>query len=338
MYKKHLDVHHHKGSKLLLYTGIGLIFLIILLVVVAQTSIPPKTYFLDNGRLLIAECSGSPESILANMGSPLGKMDSLSKPDYQGSQSDRLYQVNRAKTVIIVDADKTWTSCTLERTVRDLVNKERDKFSLRELDRVQPSLDSLIKDKMEIKVSRVMFKDETRAEKIAPDFKLVNDPNLIRGKMITEKAGKPGVKETTYRKFFINGKLSQTQKLKEKVITKPEPGVKKVGSRVVTISRSGYRGKRVLEMVATAYDAGPLSTGKSADGVTATGVKAKYGIVAVDPRVIPLGTRLFVEGYGYAVAADTGGAIKGLRIDLFYESRKEALKFGRRKVKVYIIE
>ena len=71
---------------------------------------------------------------------------------------------------------------------------------------------------------------------------------------------------------------------------------------------------------------------------TATGVVPQYGIVAVDPRVIPLGTRLYVVGYGPAVAADTGGLIKGKRIDIFLNSETECRKWGRRKVKVYVIQ
>jgi 3D (Asp-Asp-Asp) domain-containing protein len=64
----------------------------------------------------------------------------------------------------------------------------------------------------------------------------------------------------------------------------------------------------------------------------------QYGVVAVDPRVIPLGTRLFVEGYGSAIAGDTGGAIKGNRIDLCFNSDDEAEKVGRRTVRVLILE
>ena len=65
---------------------------------------------------------------------------------------------------------------------------------------------------------------------------------------------------------------------------------------------------------------------------------AQRGVVAVDPSVIPLGTRLYIPGYGMAVAADTGGAIVGDRIDLCMESYGEAMDFGRRTIKVYILE
>jgi 3D (Asp-Asp-Asp) domain-containing protein len=61
-------------------------------------------------------------------------------------------------------------------------------------------------------------------------------------------------------------------------------------------------------------------------------------VVAVDPSVIPLGSRLFIEGYGYAIAGDTGGAIQGMRIDLCFNSYDEAIRFGRRTVKVYIVD
>jgi 3D (Asp-Asp-Asp) domain-containing protein len=95
-------------------------------------------------------------------------------------------------------------------------------------------------------------------------------------------------------------------------------------------------------MSATAYDSSFESCGKHEGdpyyGITASGMKVKPGIVAVDPRVIPLGTWLYVEGYGEALAADTGGAIKGNKIDLFYESPKTVKNFGRRKVKVYVLD
>jgi 3D (Asp-Asp-Asp) domain-containing protein len=70
---------------------------------------------------------------------------------------------------------------------------------------------------------------------------------------------------------------------------------------------------------------------------TATGTWPSRGTVAVDPRVIPLGSELYVEGYGPAVAADTGGDIKGQRIDLYMESYEEAIQFGRREVLVEVL-
>ena len=86
-------------------------------------------------------------------------------------------------------------------------------------------------------------------------------------------------------------------------------------------------------MVATAYTAGC----PGCSGYTATGYRAGHGIVAVDPRVIPLGTKLYIPGYGFAIAGDTGGAIVGDRIDLGFDSLDDAVAFGRRSVKVYTL-
>src|SRR3972149_7936211 len=93
------------------------------------------------------------------------------------------------------------------------------------------------------------------------------------------------------------------------------------------------------DMVATAYYAfGKGGNDINGDGITAIGLRARKGIVAVDPKVIPLGTRLYIPGYGEALAADTGGWIKGSRIDLCFETLQEAFWYGRRKKKIYLIE
>lgn len=90
----------------------------------------------------------------------------------------------------------------------------------------------------------------------------------------------------------------------------------------------------VYTMEATAY----LPTDGNGAGITATGIAAVRGVVAVDPDVIPLGSRVYIPGYGTAIAADTGGAIRGGRIDLCMESYGEAINFGRRNVEVYILD
>jgi 3D (Asp-Asp-Asp) domain-containing protein len=76
----------------------------------------------------------------------------------------------------------------------------------------------------------------------------------------------------------------------------------------------------------------------SGGGTTASGKKAKVGRVAVDPRVIKLGTWLYIEGYGLCQAADTGGAIKGNKIDLYMNSESECIQWGVRSKTVYILK
>ncbi|NLT95145.1 MAG: hypothetical protein GXW85_06355 [Clostridia bacterium] len=119
----------------------------------------------------------------------------------------------------------------------------------------------------------------------------------------------------------------------EVIIKNPKPEVILKGQRPQAkgkiASREPVRVARTLIMEASAY----THTGNR----TATGVYPQVGTIAVDPKVIPLGTRLWVEGYGYGIAQDTGSAIKGNKIDIFMDSRRECLKWGRRKVKVHIL-
>ncbi|MCJ7652280.1 MAG: 3D domain-containing protein [Actinobacteria bacterium] len=99
-------------------------------------------------------------------------------------------------------------------------------------------------------------------------------------------------------------------------------------------TRPGTRTGRFMTMEATGYS--PEEPGL--DDTTSSGMKAQHGVVAVDPRVIPLGTRLYIEGYGYAIAGDTGSAIKGNRIDLCFDTLEEVEAYGWRTITVEILD
>ncbi len=109
-----------------------------------------------------------------------------------------------------------------------------------------------------------------------------------------------------------------------------------IKERIARIQPAGITLSGEVTMVATAYYAG--GGGLNGNGITATGLRARKGVVAVDPRIIRLGTRVFIEGYGEAIAADTGGWIKGNRIDLCFDSLEECYRYGRRKIYVYLVE
>ena len=109
-----------------------------------------------------------------------------------------------------------------------------------------------------------------------------------------------------------------------------------IQSRINQIQPPGLVLVGEWDMVATAYFSG--GGGLNGNGITAIGLRAKKGIVAVDPKIIPLGTKLYIPGYGEALAADTGGWIKGNRIDLVFESLEDCYRYGRRKIKVYLVQ
>jgi 3D (Asp-Asp-Asp) domain-containing protein len=98
-------------------------------------------------------------------------------------------------------------------------------------------------------------------------------------------------------------------------------------------SESG-RYSRALNVIASAYTA--YDDGNSS--YTCRGNLVRKGLVAVDPAVIPLGTRLYIPGYGYAIADDIGGAIKGNSIDLAFDSRGDALQFGVQRITIYVVD
>lgn len=141
--------------------------------------------------------------------------------------------------------------------------------------------------------------------------------------------------EQAVRKFQKSKGLAVDGRVGPATMNALEKMETRYGGHGTALSHDGVPNKysRVLTMQASAYSAQDPGNGN----YTATGSRLKKGIVSVDPKLIPLGTRLYIEGYGYAVADDVGGAIKGHRIDLAYDSRSEALQFGRQTVKVYVL-
>nr|WP_300091959.1 3D domain-containing protein [Sedimentibacter sp.] len=176
-----------------------------------------------------------------------------------------------------------------------------------------------------------------------------NDEKYVDYEKVVQE-GSDGMKKSVYQESYVDGKLISKSLEEEIVYIEPVEEIVEVGTKeyVVATSRGGFRFEQELDMVATAYDLSYESTGKYPDdpeyGITASGTKAQPGTVAVDPSVIPLGTKLYIAStdgspdYGLATALDTGGAINGYRIDLFMEDGTDAHNFGIRQVKVYILE
>lgn len=194
---------------------------------------------------------------------------------------------------------------------------------------------------------------EVIIEKCKVSFKTERKPNR-RMKKGTEKVirqGKSGLVEKSFEVVYRDGKEVSRKLLSSKTVEKPVAKLVEYGTAATVVTSRGdsVRYKRSIVMRATAYSANYADTGKKPGspgfGITATGMRARRGVVAVDPRVIPLGTRLYIESmqrgvpdYGIALAGDTGGAIKGNKIDLFFNTSREVDNWGVRNVKVYILE
>lgn len=221
-------------------------------------------------------------------------------------------------------------------TVADLLAKQE--VTLGPKDSVTPELTTPLTAGLEVKVVRRT--EETVISKVEIPYELVRreDRTMTIGQMKELQAGAPGLMEVREVIHREDGQEIGREVLEETVIQDAVPQIVAYGTLGV-VSRGGteYRFSREIVMEATGYTAGPESN-PNGNGYTYTGMKAVRGVVAVDPRVIPLYTRVYVEGYGPAIAADIGGAIKGNKIDLCFDTVQEALEWGRRPAKVYILD
>ncbi|PRX41682.1 3D (Asp-Asp-Asp) domain-containing protein [Planifilum fimeticola] len=227
---------------------------------------------------------------------------------------------------------------TKQLTVGDFL-RER-KVDLSPWDEVNTPLDERIKNNMLIVVDRVEKRIKKKVETVPYKTVKKKDPQLADGEEKVEKEGKKGKRIFEVIVTYKNGKSIDTA---EKLIEEIDPvnKVVKVGTgENVTAAETTARAAagRIAghEYVKTmmAETTGYTHTGSR----TATGTWPKRGTLAVDPRVIPLGTKIYIPGYGVGVAEDTGGAVKGNVIDLFFETRNEAIRWGRRNVTVYILK
>lgn len=171
----------------------------------------------------------------------------------------------------------------------------------------------------------------------------VTNPELNEGVQNVLVEGVNGEQKTTVKVVYAAGKEVSRETVATEITLAPVKQVVEIGAAPTVKGIDGvYQFEKELTMTATAYTADYGSTGKHPGdpyfGITASGARARVGIVAVDPAVIPLGTELYIDGYGYAVAGDTGSAIKGNKIDLYFNSYTECMQFGRQKIAVYILK
>ncbi|MDQ0063730.1 uncharacterized protein YabE (DUF348 family)/3D (Asp-Asp-Asp) domain-containing protein [Paenibacillus harenae] len=289
----------------------------------------------------------------------IGPHDEVSVPLNAAIKDGDRVEINHAVAVNVTADGKTSTVYTTEETVQAAI--EQLNISVRSQDKVVPSLQSSVEEDMSVTVVRVDTK-VSESERAMP-FSIVKkeDPTLEVGKEKLIQTGKEGLIVEHIQKQYEDGVLVSKQLVSKMIETaavdqvvavgtkKPEPKVTVLSSNsptVETLTKSGVtlKAKSVLKNVTlTAYSAGVESTGKDENhpqyGITASGTTVSEGrTIAVDPKVIPIGWWVFIEGIGFRRAEDTGSAIKGNKIDVYFSSQKTAEKFGRKKgYTVYVI-
>lgn len=198
-----------------------------------------------------------------------------------------------------------------------------------------------IEDDMEITLKKVTYVDEKSTEKISYKTVEKDSDDIMTGESEVSQKGVDGEKEVTKRCKYIDGKYASTKVIGEKVTKEPVDKVILNGTKRGTITDTSGAPVSYRYMVSgsgTAYTAAPGS-------LTATGATVYEGGVAVNPAIIPYGSKLYIEAadgshvYGYATAVDTGGALMdgSAIVDLFYFSYDDCVNFGRRDVNVYVL-
>jgi 3D (Asp-Asp-Asp) domain-containing protein len=200
-------------------------------------------------------------------------------------------------------------------------------------DRVYPPFGTILRPGDRVRVVRIREERVVRREVVPFPTERRVIPSLVALPARVLRPGREGLVESVYRVLRVDGRVVRTERLSHRILRPPQPQILRVGLGYVPSRGELARSPSAL-VVASAY--APYGD-RGVDGVAATGIRARRGVVAVDPRVIPFGTLLYVEGYGIGIAADTGSAIRGWRIDLCFNTVREALRWGRRRVRIWVL-
>jgi uncharacterized protein YabE (DUF348 family) len=189
---------------------------------------------------------------------------------------------------------------------------QQAKVPVGEKDLVSANLDDLTYKGQVIKVTRVAEETIEITNPVPFTREYISDNNLEAGLTRTVSRGNPGQVRQLVKVTYHDGKEAKRETLLSELVRQPVNEVIARGT-ITSVSRGGLRLDFQRALIAV-------------------------GMISVDPAVIPMGSRLYVEGYGYATAADRGSSIKGNKIDVFLESKEACRQWGRRPVKVYVLK
>ena len=240
-------------------------------------------------------------------------------------------------------------------------------IALSPTDRVAPDASATFRSGLTVRVTRVAIETRTRREPIAAEVRYQPTTAIKAGTSQVTQYPQAGYKEIVEKVWKKDGKETMCKEISRSIGRAPQPKIIALGvtsrfmpaaiaphkryARALSYRGGGPRDRmlaaraegktpllkvaRKLTMLTTGYNGAEAGGGGAR---TATGLRVGYGAVAVDPRVIPLGSKLYIEGYGYGFACDTGGAIKGNHIDLAFNSVRQANDHGKQRgVAVYVL-
>lgn len=299
------------------------------------------TISIDGKEETFVTYKGTVQDVLQDKNIAVGVKDKV-QPSLESKVSEK--ETIKIKSAIPVEITANGVQLEVQSaddTIGEMLKNEEEalqeygiKFN-EDIDEVSPSLDSQIEDNMRVQIVNVEKEELVQNEPINFETIVEKDESLDKSVSKVKSEGVNGEKEVTYEVVYRDGVETSRNVTSTKTITEPKNEIVIKGTGQVYASRGGesINYKEKLNCVATAY---------SGDRTTATGrspVRNPGGMstIAVDPSFIPLGSKVYVEGYGYAIAADTGGAIKGNIIDLFLNSSSECWSWGRRPVTVLVV-
>lgn len=307
------------------------------------------------------------DEFLEEQGIEVGKDDVLNAEPSAELYPEQIITVERSRTIKIQCDSNTILERAVKKTVGDALTDAGVIVSKQDI--VTPAATSEITAGMTITVDRVTVREETVEVKTPYQSITESDPTLYLGQTAVKQYGETGTISEIYRIVITNGEETERTlistavtkeavneiilagtKQHESVVNKKlslaaaNNGFLSAGEEIeASASQKEFSYSQVLTVTATAYDPSPETN--AGYSKTAMGLTPEYGVVAVDPNIIPLGTRLYIESsdggaswvYGYCIAGDTGGAIKGNRVDLCYNTKYECIQFGRRSATVYVL-
>ena len=303
--------------------------------------IKANTITIDNcgEKQTISLAKGTVEDVLSRTGITLSENQCVTPSLNTVISGDMNIYVYNAKTVKLTTYGTEMSIKAPEGTVEnalDILGYDVTDDDILSVDR-----NAQIEEGMQITLKKVTYVDEVSTEKIPYDTVERDSDDILTGETEVAQNGADGEKEVTKRCKYIDRKYDSTSVISEKVTKEPVDKIVLNGTkRGTTTDTSGapvsYR--YMVSGSGTAYTAAPGS-------LTATGAEVYEGGVAVNPAVIPYGSRLYIEAtdgshvYGYATAIDTGGALMdgSAVVDLFYFSYDDCVNFGRRDVNVYVL-